>query len=76
MAPAFCRQLCGSIEAGARYSRGLSSVCVAAGNFVPSLPYIIIGCLTVTSGLLSLLLPETFGMPLPETIDQMQPFPG
>ncbi|XP_017164229.1 solute carrier family 22 member 5-like [Poecilia reticulata] len=41
-----------------------------------SLPYIIVGSLTVLTGLLSLLLPESFGMPLPDTISQMQRFPG
>ncbi|KAM7374639.1 hypothetical protein PAMP_007285 [Pampus punctatissimus] len=41
-----------------------------------SLPYILMGSLTVLSGLLSLLLPESYGMPLPDTITHMQPFPG
>ncbi|XP_053188166.1 organic cation/carnitine transporter 2 [Scomber japonicus] len=41
-----------------------------------SLPYILMGSLTVASGLLSLLLPESHGMPLPDTITHMQPFPG
>ncbi|KAG8008533.1 Solute carrier family 22 member 4 [Nibea albiflora] len=41
-----------------------------------SLPYILMGCLTVLSGLLSLLLPESYGMPLPDTITHMQHFPG
>uniref|UniRef100_A0A4W6E9B9 Solute carrier family 22 member 21 n=1 Tax=Lates calcarifer TaxID=8187 RepID=A0A4W6E9B9_LATCA len=41
-----------------------------------SLPYILVGSLTALSGLLSLLLPESYGMPLPETIAHMQRFPG
>ncbi|XP_015260562.1 PREDICTED: solute carrier family 22 member 5-like [Cyprinodon variegatus] len=41
-----------------------------------SLPYILMGSLTALTGLLSLLLPESFGMPLPDTIDHMQSFPG
>ncbi|XP_076607502.1 organic cation/carnitine transporter 2-like [Chaetodon auriga] len=41
-----------------------------------SLPYILMGSLTVLSGLLSLLLPESYGMPLPDTITHMQHFPG
>ncbi|KAF3705600.1 Solute carrier family 22 member 5 [Channa argus] len=45
-------------------------------NYSISLPYILMGCLTALLGLLSLLLPETFGMPLPETISHMQHFPG
>ncbi|GAA6230520.1 solute carrier family 22 member 5-like [Lates japonicus] len=41
-----------------------------------SLPYILVGSLTALSGLLSLLLPESYGMPLPETIAHMRRFPG
>ncbi|XP_071317526.1 organic cation/carnitine transporter 2-like [Trachinotus anak] len=41
-----------------------------------SLPYILMGSLTTLAGLLSLLLPESYGMPLPDTITHMQPFPG
>uniref|UniRef100_A0A3B3V4T4 Solute carrier family 22 member 21 n=1 Tax=Poecilia latipinna TaxID=48699 RepID=A0A3B3V4T4_9TELE len=37
-----------------------------------SLPYILMGSLTAVAGLLSLLLPESFGMPLPDTISHMQ----
>ncbi|KAL3970756.1 kinesin family member 26 [Sarotherodon galilaeus] len=45
-------------------------------SYSVSLPYILMGSLTALAGLLSLLLPESFGMPLPETIDHMQDFPG
>ncbi|CAN9501812.1 unnamed protein product [Ophioblennius macclurei] len=45
-------------------------------SYSVSLPYILMGSLTVGSGLLSLLLPESFGMPLPDTISHMQRFPG
>ncbi|XP_070773167.1 organic cation/carnitine transporter 2-like [Enoplosus armatus] len=41
-----------------------------------ALPYILMGTLTLLSGLLSLLLPESYGMPLPDTITHMQQFPG
>ncbi|XP_068591099.1 organic cation/carnitine transporter 2-like [Cebidichthys violaceus] len=41
-----------------------------------SLPYILMGSITALSGLLSLLLPESYGMPLPDTIAHMQHFPG
>lgn len=41
-----------------------------------SLPYVLMGTITVLSGIISLLLPESYGLPLPETVDQMQPFPG
>ncbi|XP_069755118.1 organic cation/carnitine transporter 2-like [Narcine bancroftii] len=36
------------------------------------LPYILIGSFTALSGILVLLLPETFNHPLPDTIEQMQ----
>ncbi|XP_061596475.1 solute carrier family 22 member 4-like [Cololabis saira] len=45
-------------------------------SYSVSLPYILMGSLTVLSGLLSLLLPESHGMPLPDTIAGMQDFPG
>ncbi|XP_068187375.1 organic cation/carnitine transporter 2-like [Antennarius striatus] len=45
-------------------------------SYSVSLPYILIGSLTVLSALLSLLLPESYGMPLPDTITHMQDFPG
>ncbi|XP_067279533.1 organic cation/carnitine transporter 2-like [Pseudorasbora parva] len=41
------------------------------GSYNRSLPYILIGSLNVLSGLLYLLLPESFGSPLPETISHM-----
>uniref|UniRef100_A0A3Q3EXH2 Solute carrier family 22 member 4-like n=1 Tax=Labrus bergylta TaxID=56723 RepID=A0A3Q3EXH2_9LABR len=45
-------------------------------SYSVSLPYILMGSLTALVGLLSLLLPETRGMPLPDTITHMQRFPG
>uniref|UniRef100_H3D9T5 Solute carrier family 22 member 21 n=1 Tax=Tetraodon nigroviridis TaxID=99883 RepID=H3D9T5_TETNG len=45
-------------------------------SYSVSLPYILIGCLAVLLALLSLLLPESHGMPLPDMLDQMQSFPG
>ncbi|XP_031432738.1 solute carrier family 22 member 5-like [Clupea harengus] len=42
------------------------------GNYYKSLPYILIGTLSVLSAFLSLLLPESLGMPLPESINHMQ----
>ncbi|XP_062309223.1 organic cation/carnitine transporter 2-like isoform X1 [Osmerus eperlanus] len=46
------------------------------GEYSKSLPNILIGGLTILSGLLSLLLPESHGVPLPDTVDHMQSFPG
>ncbi|XP_072302145.1 solute carrier family 22 member 4-like [Eucyclogobius newberryi] len=45
-------------------------------SFWVSLPYILMGTLTVLTGTLSLLLPESHGRPLPETLGQIQPFPS
>ncbi|XP_042355460.1 solute carrier family 22 member 5 isoform X1 [Plectropomus leopardus] len=45
-------------------------------SYSVSLPYILMGSITALSGLLSLLLPESYGMPLPDTISHMQHFPG
>ncbi|XP_057215657.1 solute carrier family 22 member 4-like isoform X1 [Triplophysa rosa] len=49
---------------------------VYLGGYYKSLPYILIGSLSVFSGLLSLLLPESLGMPLPEAISHMQKISG
>ncbi|KAM4620992.1 organic cation/carnitine transporter 2 [Polymixia lowei] len=45
-------------------------------SYSVALPYILIGTITALSGLLSLFLPESYGMPLPDTIAHMQSFPG
>ncbi|KAM9788587.1 organic cation/carnitine transporter 2 [Neosynchiropus ocellatus] len=45
-------------------------------SYSVSLPYILMGSLSVLSGALSLLLPESFGMPLPDDPEDVQPFPG
>ncbi|KAJ8276712.1 hypothetical protein COCON_G00084640 [Conger conger] len=45
---------------------------VYLGTYYKSLPYLLMGSFIVLGGLVSLLLPETYGMPLPETIDHMQ----
>ncbi|XP_069100853.1 solute carrier family 22 member 4-like [Pleurodeles waltl] len=50
----------------------ISPYFVYLGAYHKSLPYIIMGSLTVTMALLTLLLPESFGRPLPETIEQTQ----
>ncbi|KAK9955957.1 hypothetical protein ABG768_015795 [Culter alburnus] len=52
---------------------GLSSpYFIYLGGYFRSLPYILIGSLNILSGLLYLLLPESLGSPLPETISDMQ----
>ncbi|XP_036407594.1 solute carrier family 22 member 4-like isoform X2 [Megalops cyprinoides] len=42
------------------------------GAYNEALPYIVMGLMTLTVGLLSLLLPETQGIPLPEDLSQTQ----
>ncbi|KAJ8383078.1 hypothetical protein SKAU_G00038560 [Synaphobranchus kaupii] len=43
------------------------------GTYYKALPYIVMGLLTLAMGLLSLLLPETRGIALPEDLSQVQP---
>ncbi|KAK7925213.1 hypothetical protein WMY93_007523 [Mugilogobius chulae] len=45
-------------------------------SFWTFLPYLLMGALIVLTGTLSLLLPESHKLPLPETVGQMQKFPG
>lgn len=45
---------------------------VYLGAYNRILPYILMGSLTVLIGIITLLFPESFGMPLPETLEQMQ----
>lgn len=47
------------------------SMWIPLGAYDRYLPYILMGSLTVLSGILTLFLPESYGMPLPDTIDQM-----
>ncbi|XP_004279942.1 solute carrier family 22 member 4 isoform X3 [Orcinus orca] len=45
---------------------------VYLGAYNRVLPYILMGSLTVLIGIITLLFPESFGMTLPETLEQMQ----
>uniref|UniRef100_A0AC11APK8 Solute carrier family 22 member 5 n=1 Tax=Ovis aries TaxID=9940 RepID=A0AC11APK8_SHEEP len=49
----------------------LSPYFVYLGAYDRFLPYILMGSLTILTAILTLFLPETFGTPLPDTIDQM-----
>ncbi|XP_073077180.1 organic cation/carnitine transporter 2 isoform X3 [Manis javanica] len=49
----------------------LSPYFVYLGAYDRFLPYILMGSLTILTAILTLFLPESFGTPLPETIDQM-----
>ncbi|XP_068133545.1 solute carrier family 22 member 4-like [Hyperolius riggenbachi] len=54
----------------------ISPYFVYLGAYNRLLPYILMGTMTVTMGILVLLFPETFGKPLPETMDQAQHVKG
>ncbi|NP_001139224.1 solute carrier family 22 member 4 [Sus scrofa] len=49
---------------------------VYLGAYNRVLPYILMGSLTVLIGIITLFLPESFGMTLPETLGQMQKVKG
>lgn len=46
-------------------------LCFLTGAYDRFLPYILMGTLTVLTGILTLFLPESYGAPLPDTIEQM-----
>uniref|UniRef100_A0A6I8QXA8 Solute carrier family 22 (organic cation/zwitterion transporter), member 4 n=1 Tax=Xenopus tropicalis TaxID=8364 RepID=A0A6I8QXA8_XENTR len=54
----------------------ISPYFVYLGAYNRLLPYILMGSLTVANGILVLFFPETFGKPLPETIEQTQSIKG
>ncbi|KAM5300751.1 organic cation/carnitine transporter 2 isoform 2-T2 [Glossophaga mutica] len=49
----------------------LSPYFIYLGAYDRFLPYILMGSLTILTAILTLFLPESFGSPLPDTIDQM-----
>ncbi|XP_077361297.1 LOW QUALITY PROTEIN: organic cation/carnitine transporter 2-like [Festucalex cinctus] len=66
----------GACSMASRIGSILAPYIIYLRSYSVSLPYILMGVLISTAALLSLLLPESFGMPLPETPDHTQPFPG
>lgn len=46
------------------------------GSSLEYLPYIILGSLTLVSGIASFFLPETFGKHLPQSIEEMSKAKG
>ncbi|KAM6906976.1 organic cation/carnitine transporter 2-like isoform 1-T2 [Xenentodon cancila] len=66
----------GACSMAARVGSIISPFFIYLRSYSVSLPYILMGSLTALTGLLSLLLPESHGMPLPDTIAHMQHFPG
>ncbi|XP_030359796.1 solute carrier family 22 member 5-like isoform X3 [Strigops habroptila] len=61
----------GASSMASRLGSILSPYFVYLGAYDRFLPYILMGSLTVLSGILTLFLPESYGVPLPDTIDQM-----
>ncbi|XP_030427489.1 solute carrier family 22 member 5-like [Gopherus evgoodei] len=61
----------GASSMASRLGSILSPYFVYLGVYDRFLPYILMGSLTVLTGILTLFLPESYGMPLPDTIEQM-----
>ncbi|NP_957143.1 solute carrier family 22 member 4 [Danio rerio] len=66
----------GSCSMTARIGSIISPFIIYLGNYYRYIPYIVIGGLALFSGVMSLLLPESKGKVLPETIAQMQSVRG
>ncbi|XP_062374543.1 organic cation/carnitine transporter 2-like [Sardina pilchardus] len=66
----------GICSMAARVASILSPFIIYLGKSHKFLPYIIMGSLAIFGGLLCLLLPETYGKVLPETITEMQTMKG
>ncbi|XP_061747472.1 organic cation/carnitine transporter 2-like [Nerophis ophidion] len=62
----------GFCSMAARIGTILSPFIIYLGQYYQALPYILMGTLAIFGAFLCLLLPETFGKPLPETMSQMQ----
>ncbi|MGH0172862.1 UNVERIFIED_CONTAM: hypothetical protein FKN15_064072 [Acipenser sinensis] len=63
----------GACSMASRIGSVLSPYIAFIGTYNKILPYILMGSITVIVGLLSLLLPETQGQPLPEKISHVPP---
>ncbi|XP_044520602.1 solute carrier family 22 member 5-like [Gracilinanus agilis] len=61
----------GASSMASRLGSILSPYFVYLGAYDRFLPYILMGTLTVLTAILTLFLPESFGIPLPDTIDEM-----
>uniref|UniRef100_A0A8C4GI12 Major facilitator superfamily (MFS) profile domain-containing protein n=1 Tax=Dicentrarchus labrax TaxID=13489 RepID=A0A8C4GI12_DICLA len=62
----------GCCSMAARVGTIVSPFIIYLGQYYKALPYILMGCLAISGAFLCLLLPETYGKALPETISQMQ----
>ncbi|XP_062288990.1 solute carrier family 22 member 4-like [Scomber scombrus] len=66
----------GCCSMAARIGTIISPFILYLGQYYKTLPYILMGSFAISGALLCLLLPETYGKPLPETISQMQQICG
>lgn len=66
----------GACSMAGRFGSIIAPYFIYLRSYWVSLPYMLMGTIAALSGILSLLLPESHGLPLPETVAQMQPFPG
>ncbi|KAM9846438.1 LOW QUALITY PROTEIN: uncharacterized protein ACBR49_009739 [Aulostomus maculatus] len=66
----------GCCSMAARVGTIISPFIVYLGRYFKALPYILMGTLAISGALMCLLLPETFGKPLPETISEMETICG
>ncbi|XP_038628036.1 solute carrier family 22 member 4-like [Tachyglossus aculeatus] len=66
----------GATSMASRVGSIIAPYFVYLGAYDRVLPYILMGSLTVLIGIMTLLLPESFGMILPETYEQMQTVKG
>ncbi|RXM95205.1 Solute carrier family 22 member 5, partial [Acipenser ruthenus] len=66
----------GTCSMGSRLGSIISPYFIYLGTYDKYLPYILMGSLTILSGVLILLIPESFRVPMPETIDEMQIIKG
>ncbi|XP_049597913.1 solute carrier family 22 member 4-like [Syngnathus scovelli] len=62
----------GCCSMAARVGTIISPFIIYLGQYYKALPYILMGALAICGAFISLLLPESFGKPLPETLTQMQ----
>ncbi|KAM4677026.1 organic cation/carnitine transporter 2-like isoform 2-T2 [Discoglossus pictus] len=66
----------GASSMASRLGSILSPYFVYLGAYDRFLPFILMGSLTVLVGIFTLFLPESYGMPLPDTIEEMQRVKG
>ncbi|KAK1159245.1 solute carrier family 22 member 5-like isoform X1 [Acipenser oxyrinchus oxyrinchus] len=66
----------GACSMGSRLGSIISPYFIYLGTYDKYLPYFLMGSLTILSGILILLIPESFRVPMPETIDEMQIIKG